>query len=62
MLCAFSVFFLKILAKLPNSHYMLHKQTNNGNANPTAEAKNDWLTAGFHKLYDIGVQTNGGHS
>ena len=41
---------------------MLHEQTDNGNANPTTEAKKDWFATGFNEFDDVGVESDCCHS
>ena len=52
----------KNLTNLPDSHQMLGNEADTGDADPAAKSHEDWFSAGFYKLYNIGVQPDGCHS
>lgn len=55
-LCSYDKALLRLQAQiLPDSQSILHTKADTGDCNPTAKAHNDWLTAGFDQLYNIGV-------
>ena len=44
--------------RLPDSKHMLHGKTGDRDTDPTAEAKSEWIAAGFDQLDDICIQTD----